>query len=221
MRKAFTLIELLIVVAIIAILAAIAVPNFLDAQARSKISKAKADMRSIAVALQAYMVDNMYYPFHRLDSGRSWLTGEIMYDATTPIAYITRIPRDPFATGRYKYNAGVSGHADPKTVGAPYTPDYWTTFHYQSVNAHGYAGATPPTRGFIIISMGPDIEYGVDIPGVGWYQTWWLLEGFVNQSAAISGEAYGCIYNATNGTNSVGDIIWLTGAMGLPDGIID
>ena len=46
---AFTLIELLIVVAIIAILAAIAVPNFLEAQVRAKISRAKADMRSLAI----------------------------------------------------------------------------------------------------------------------------------------------------------------------------
>jgi type II secretory pathway pseudopilin PulG len=53
---------LLIVVAIIAILAAIAVPNFLEAQVRSKVSRVKSDMRSIDTALQAYYIDNNRYP---------------------------------------------------------------------------------------------------------------------------------------------------------------
>ena len=60
-KKAFTLIELLIVVAIIAILAAIAVPNFLEAQTRSKVSRTKADMRSLVTAIEAYRADNNDY----------------------------------------------------------------------------------------------------------------------------------------------------------------
>jgi prepilin-type N-terminal cleavage/methylation domain-containing protein len=60
--KGFTLIELLIVVAIIAILAAIAVPNFLEAQVRSKVSRAHSDMRSLATAIESYMVDNNKFP---------------------------------------------------------------------------------------------------------------------------------------------------------------
>ena len=62
MKKGFTLIELLIVVAIIAILAAIALPNFLEAQVRSKASRAKADLRSIAGAVEMYFIDHNKYP---------------------------------------------------------------------------------------------------------------------------------------------------------------
>src|SRR5687767_14671971 len=61
-KKGFTLIELLIVVAIIAILAAIAVPNFLEAQVRAKVSRGRADMRSVTTAIESYAVDNGKYP---------------------------------------------------------------------------------------------------------------------------------------------------------------
>ncbi len=59
---AFTLIELLIVVAIIAILAAAALPNLLEAQVRAKISRAQSDLRSIATALETYRMDFNDYP---------------------------------------------------------------------------------------------------------------------------------------------------------------
>ena len=72
MKNAFTLIELLIVVAIIAILAAIAVPNFLAAQTRARVSRVLADFRTITTGLEAYRADYTGYPIDliRLSVGR-------------------------------------------------------------------------------------------------------------------------------------------------------
>lgn len=93
-KTAFTLIELLIVVAIIAILAAIAVPNFLEAQVRAKVSRALADMRTIATAVEAYTVDCNAPPPN--DGKLNVIPAEL----TTPVAYITNKNLvDPFATG--------------------------------------------------------------------------------------------------------------------------
>jgi type II secretion system protein G len=86
--RAFTLIELLIVVAIIAILAAIAVPNFLEAQVRSKVSRAKADIRTIATALESYAVDYNKYPPTPF-WGSSGVLRVIPNQLSTPVAYIT------------------------------------------------------------------------------------------------------------------------------------
>jgi prepilin-type N-terminal cleavage/methylation domain-containing protein len=87
--KAFTLIELLIVVGIIAILAAIAVPNFLEAQIRAKVSRTRTDIRTVATALESYRVDNNTLPPQSPND-------RIPINLTTPIAYISGVPRDVF-----------------------------------------------------------------------------------------------------------------------------
>ena len=60
-KKGFTLIELMIVVAIIGILAAIAIPNFLNYQCKSKQSEAKTNLGAIATSMESYMAEFNHY----------------------------------------------------------------------------------------------------------------------------------------------------------------
>lgn len=112
-NRGFTLIELLVVVAIIAILAAIAVPNFLSAQTRAKVSRARADLRTVVLAIESYRVDNNSYPTYHYslspDSQLEFHLGGMVtgfgqsppFDGanpiTTPVAYLASMPEDPFA----------------------------------------------------------------------------------------------------------------------------
>ncbi len=94
----FTLIELLIVVAIIAILAAIAVPNFLEAQTRAKVGRCQADLRSMATAMEMYYLDNRKYPPYQDPWGRGGQSRWRLNHLSTPVAYISSIPSDVFAS---------------------------------------------------------------------------------------------------------------------------
>jgi len=186
-KRAFTLIELLIVVAIIAILAAIAVPNFLEAQVRSKVSRARADMRSCATALEAYAVDNNKYPSDNYDQNAasrdypnmaSWhLTPQL----STPIAYIT----------------STSSMIDPFNVTDP-PPD--NTFRYVNLkytyvikrNLPAIYNSYRESLGeWLMTSDGPDRVFGPD------------------GGAAVPARSYllVVIYDASNGTVSPGDIV--------------
>src|SRR5678815_2336258 len=95
-ERGFTLIELLIVVGIISVLAAIAVPNFLEAQTRSKTARAQHDLKTMATALEAYYLDYNQYP-RQGPMNTCNIFKEPIRELTTPSAYITQHPADVFA----------------------------------------------------------------------------------------------------------------------------
>ncbi len=192
--KAFTLIELLIVVAIIAILAAIAIPNFLEAQVRSKVSRMKADMRSVTVGIESYYVDNnSYMPGYRIPPLNSPVHYGI-WALTTPIAYITKGKvKDVFSRDPLQTEAGLL---------------MWDLFDANNVIIESSTGSSggPPTstnKGvyWLLISRGPDRTSG-------FYSTDPEYDVRLRILAAETdlGEFLNTIYDPTNGTVSDGNI---------------
>lgn len=163
-RLGFTLIELLVVVGIISILASIAVPNFLEAQTRAKVSRAQTDMRTVSVALESYVLDHNHYPIVADVKGEpivpytlttSYILGTRLHPCiTTPIAYITTRPIDPFCESRtdprtyyyhtYDYSIALRG-----LFGAWYWEDYIADLNGQGRSFTAYA----------VVSNGPDLDH--------------------------------------------------------------
>ncbi|MDX1971130.1 MAG: prepilin-type N-terminal cleavage/methylation domain-containing protein [Candidatus Sumerlaeia bacterium] len=230
MKKAFTLIELLIVVAIIAILAAIAVPNFLEAQTRAKVSRAVSDMRTLATALESYYVDNNKYPPFALGPGTlttcpgsTSTTGNSVLGVrtatgapqcaissrqtwiTTPISYITSLFPEAFSVK----SAALSANGGTENPLEYDTYDYIDAF---SFSPSGRIPRTPaqPRSGraltsggaWRLASAGPDLAQNY---------------GGVDLAAGISALANrdGADYDPTNGTVSVGDIVRTGGGQGI------
>lgn len=92
-RRGFTLIELMTVMVIISLLAAIAVPNFMNAKIRAQAARSVAEEELIAWALESYFVDRDEYPANR-EEGLSQL-GDLT-PLTTPVPYMSSLPEDVF-----------------------------------------------------------------------------------------------------------------------------
>lgn len=91
----FTMVELMVVVTILCIMVAIAIPNFLAAEVRAKVSSVNANQAMLSIALEAYFDDHGTYP---LNAEKGALRGEDLLALKQPITYFTAIPTDPFDT---------------------------------------------------------------------------------------------------------------------------
>jgi prepilin-type N-terminal cleavage/methylation domain-containing protein len=211
MKKGFTLIELLIVVLIIAILAAIAIPNFLEFQTRAKVSRVKSDHRSLATGIEAYYVDCNEYPamatqamsanglyltggaynictFRIRNYGVNGATQTMLKTLTTPIAYITGYFPDPFASSRGSF--------------FPYRqyPFTWLLFSYgpdrdeNSGMNHTNAIATLQMMGGIDYNF--ETVFNIDV-----------AQPSNQYMAGIGMKGSALHYDPTNGTTSAGDIV--------------
>lgn len=104
--------EVLIVVAILATLTAIAVPNLSEAQTRSKISRTKADLRAIGTGLELYRIDHLAYPLVGNPAQPGPWDLAVPYQQrlvpiTTPVSYVQTLPQDPFAPPSQKSHPGL------------------------------------------------------------------------------------------------------------------
>jgi type II secretory pathway pseudopilin PulG len=165
------------------IYAAIAIPNFLEAQGRSKVSRTMSELRSMALGIESYYIDHGEYPaWAKGDAGangflpsdcsayhvptfRVWATPdeiESFFTLTTPASYLSKLYSDPFTAS--------------ENNGATYS-------YYKDYN------------GWILISAGPDEVYDIDPE--------------VEYDSSIQQPSPGLIqksYDPTNGTVSPGDI---------------
>ena len=120
----FTLIEVMIVVVILGILAAVVIPRILDRPDQARVTAAKADIAGIQQALKLYRLDNTFYP--STDQG---LQALVVKPATTPQpanwkqgGYLERLPNDPWARPYQYLNPGIKGEIDIFSLGADGQP---------------------------------------------------------------------------------------------------
>ncbi len=152
---AFTLIELLIVVAIIGILASIAVPNFLNAMTRAKVARSMADQKAMHTAIQQYMLDANDNPPHSHESNQNyWLT--------TPVAYLPGFLYDPFQDtplAQSLFGSDLQYHKKQQHWD-PLDRRYWSSLSLDTLDTQKEPELEYWLKSIgIIFGMGPSMKY--------------------------------------------------------------
>lgn len=122
--KGFTLIEVMVVIVILGVLAALVVPKVMSRPDEARVMAARQDVASLMQALKLYRLDNKRYP--TTEQGLAALVGK---PTSGPAAdnwkaegYVERVPKDPWGQAYQYLNPGLRGEIDVFSLGADGEP---------------------------------------------------------------------------------------------------